>query len=157
MYALANVLDDERFLAISQPGQMTDHATELYIIAAVAKDDIEKERANSIIFHAGIYGHGRLHLADIEAYTPPTGSYYVALIDYRREGKDFAHTVAALWGPGRYCIYIDPQKTHPAYMAKTTVFETVQVIGFRYVSYKVEGGMEFPVLMAHNEIRHIVK
>ena len=155
LYSLANILNHEGLLEYSKANGMTTHEDELGCIGRWSTK-FDEPKANHLIFHAGIYGHGRLHLKDIKALEPGVGFYYALLLDYRKPGAEHAHTVGVLWGNSRDCLFCDPQKKEPVVASKAAMFSVLEVVGVRYLSLK-EGESELPILLAHSEVSHLME
>lgn len=155
LYALANLLNHGGFLLFSTADGMTTHEEETEFLRRWA-ESTEGAQANSLLFHAGIYGHGRLHLKDIKALEPGVGFYHALLLDYRKPGAEHAHTVGVLWGNSRDCLFCDPQKKEPVLASKAAMFSVLEVVGVRYLTM-LEGESELPILLEHSEVSHLME
>lgn len=160
LYSLANLLDDGGYVSGCFPvNEMTTHEEENYAVEKTAEifgrtGGVAK--VNHIIFHAGIFNHGRLHLEDIVLPEPSEqGMYLAGLLDYRKKGTDYAHTVGVLWGKGADCIVIDPQKPMPAVFPKDIIFRVVEVVGVRYLAHMECQNASF-VEFSNRELSHII-
>lgn len=155
LYALANLLNHGGFLLFSPADGMTTHEDEVSFLHKWA-ESTEGAKANSLLFHAGIFNHGRLHLKDIKTLEPGPGFYHALLLDYRKPGAEHAHTVGVLWGNSRDCLFCDPQKKEPVIASKVAMFSILEVVGFRYLSW-LEGENELPILLEHSEVSHLME
>lgn len=161
LYSMANLFDDRAFLLMNNVNEMTDHEQELHYLSlwAMAKEEAgEAQLVNYLDFHAGIFGHGRLHLEDLNVES--TGNpevYFAGLLDYRIPGRDYAHTVGFLWPEGERFIVIDAQKNEPKQYPKEAYFKTLEVVGFRLFKNMLEGGQTsfFPIYFTAEAFPHI--
>ena len=159
LYSIANLLNDGWVLSTYPVNSMTDHEQEIEFIEFWADKQQRagvENNVNYIIFHAGIFNHGRLHIEDVMLPEPSEhGMYLAGLLDYRKKGADYAHTVGVLWGKGTDCVIIDPQKPTPAIFPRDVIFRLVEVVGVRYLAHR-EGESASFVEFSNRELSHII-